>query len=119
MLRVKPGKPDVLLNHLLLTCLTRLWTGVHMRVICLPMGCHVLSGSHLITWGLDTALISDLRCGAVERWSSGALAGALAHGAPGKLVEEILDLSLGRPRPGQALLPGKGGLPKVMPCRFV
>ena len=66
-----------------------------MRVINLPNGCHVLSGSHLITWGLDTTLITDLCCSAVEQWSGGALAGRFALSGPGKPAEEILGLVLG------------------------
>ena len=54
-----------------------------------------------------------MTCVAV-RWSGGALAGFLALGGPGKPAGEILDLSLGWPRPGQALLPSKGGFTKVV-----
>jgi hypothetical protein len=75
------------------------------------MGRHVLSRGHLITWGLDTSLISDLRHCAVERWYLGR---DPAPGGPGKLAGGVLDLSLGQPRPGQALLHGKGGFPKVI-----
>lgn len=47
--------------------------GCHAEWIFSPNGCHVPKGRHLVTWGLDTALISDLSRCAMERWCLGGV----------------------------------------------
>ena len=86
----------------------------HAEWIFSSSGYHVLGGSHLVTWGLDTTLISDLSHCAVEWWSLGGDDPPLA--SPTSLPGVSLDLSSGWPRPCQARLPGKGGFSLVTPC---
>ena len=104
----EPGKPAAPPNSALLTVLTRLWTGVKKACDLSSMWSPCACGGHLITWGLDTALISDLRHCQVERWSLGG-------GTWAKLPRQACrgwswTCPRGRSRPGQAFLPGKGGL---------
>ena len=60
-------------NHLLACLRDTPLDGCHLGVIFLRNGCHVPNDSHLITWGLDTALIGELHCCEVERWSLGGV----------------------------------------------
>ena len=50
-------------------CVTRFLDGCNLEVFSFGNGCHMTSNSHLITWGLDTTPIGDLRCREVDRWS--------------------------------------------------
>ena len=51
-----------------LACLTCLWMGV-IQMISVGSGWHVAKDSHLVTWGLATRLIDDLRQCDLERLS--------------------------------------------------
>src|SRR3990170_3255615 len=60
-------------GHLLICLLDTSLDGCHLEVISFGSGCHVSNNSHLVTWGLDTASIDDLRHCEVERWSLGGV----------------------------------------------
>ena len=87
----EPGKPAAPPNSALSAVLTRLWTGVKRECDLSSMWPPRACSGHLITWGLDTALISDLRHCQVERWSLG---GDLGQGCPGKPAGAGLELAL-------------------------
>src|SRR5215216_6018961 len=68
-----PASLDRLLGHLLSWLRDMSLGGCHLEVISTGSGCHVAKNSHLVTWGLDTALIDDLRRCEVVRWSLGGV----------------------------------------------
>src|SRR4051812_5025699 len=68
-----PASLAVLFNHFLSCLCDTPLDGFHLGVFFLRNGCHVPNDSHLITWGLDTAMIGVLRCCEVERWSLGGV----------------------------------------------
>ena len=87
-----PASLAVPFDHLLACLHDTSLDGCHLEVISFRNGCQVQNNSHLITWGLDTAPIGDLRCCEVERWSLG---GVVHPQRPGKLVGAVLRLVFG------------------------
>ena len=62
-----PGKPCGLFGHLFVCLLDTSLDGCHLEAIPVGNGCHVAKDSHLVTLGLDTTTIDDLRHCEVER----------------------------------------------------